>query len=119
MSSRAQTGRVVSTPETAVAEQTFLGERFWPGVTVALALAETERFARVARELRDSGKRVMYIRASLIPGDETLLVWFNGPTASGVAEIAEQAGVLFDRISLAIDLPDPVATPPGVEDPAA
>jgi len=97
----------------ASGEQTFLGERLWPGLTVALALAETERIAGAVDGLRRVGRSVSYIRASLVPGDETLFVWFSAASAGDVAEIGEQAGVRFDRISLVIDLLTPPTIPLG------
>jgi hypothetical protein len=91
-------------------ERTFLGERLWPGVTLALAIAEAEGLARAADGLRRKGRPVRYIRASLVPEDETLFLWFGAPSAPSVAEIGERAGSRFDRISLIIDLPIPTAT---------
>jgi hypothetical protein len=96
--------------------QTFLSERLWPGVTLALAAAWADRLAEATDELRCAGRRVTYLRGWLIPGDETMFLWFDAPSASGVPEIGEHAGVRFDRISLVIDLPHPATNPSGLED---
>jgi hypothetical protein len=101
---------------TASGEQTFLAELLWPGVTVALAIAEADRLARAAGDLRRAGRRVVYLRGSLIPADETLFLWFHAPSASCVAEMGRQTGALFDRISLVIDLPQPVSRQSRLDD---
>src|SRR5262245_30052771 len=96
-----------SEPAEPAGEHVFLGERLWPGVTVSMAIAETERLARAAEGLRHAGRDIRLLRSALVPGDETLFVWFSAQAAAGVVEVGERAGTHFDRIGLIIELSTP------------
>lgn len=88
------------------AASAFLVERYWPGVT-------SEKLARAANRMRDAatamtreGKRVRYVRSTLMPMDEVVLSYFEAPSRDAVEELNRRSGVHFDRIADAADVAD-------------
>jgi muconolactone delta-isomerase len=78
----------------------FLVEAYTPA---AAALSEIEARARLASvELQREGMPVRYVRSILIPGDETCLHLFQGPSAEAVREVSERAGLSAQRIVEAV-----------------
>lgn len=78
----------------------FLVEAYTP---TAAALSEIEARARLASvELQREGTPVRYVRSILIPGDETCLHLFQGPSVEAVREASERAGFSAQRIVEAV-----------------
>ncbi len=78
----------------------FLVEAYTP---TAAALSEIETRARLASvELQREGTPVRYVRSILIPGDETCLHLFQGPSVEAVREASERAGFSAQRIVEAV-----------------
>jgi muconolactone delta-isomerase len=79
----------------------FLVEAYTP---TAPALSEIEARARLASvELQREGVPVRYVRSILIPGDETCLHLFQGPSVEAVREVSERAGFSAQRIVEAVE----------------
>ncbi|HXF97699.1 MAG TPA: nickel-binding protein [Gaiellaceae bacterium] len=70
----------------------YLAECFLPGVSEG-ALAALDARVRAV----ESGE-VRYLGSLLVPEDEVVLCFFQGPSAEAVRALAEQAEVPFARI---------------------
>jgi hypothetical protein len=78
----------------------FLVEAYMP---TTASLSEVEARARLASvELQREGMPVRYVRSILIPGDETCLHLFQGPSVVAVREASERAGFSAQRIVEAV-----------------
>ena len=83
----------------------YIAECFWPGVTRDdLAQLDARVLASVDRR---SGvpDRVRYLGALLLPTDEVVFCFFNGPSAKAVEVVARRAKVPFERILQSIRVP--------------
>ncbi len=80
------------------AARTWLAECYSPGIDRSdVALAE-ERARTAAAELRDSGSRIEYLGALLVPDDEVVFHAFTASDASSVREAGRLAGIRIDRV---------------------
>ena len=96
---RIATGRPIS------AARSYVAECFWPGVTQDDLV---QLNARVLASLdRTSGvpKRVRYLGALLLPTDEVVFCFFDGPSAKAVEVVARRAKIPFDRILPSVNVP--------------
>ena len=84
----------------------YLAECLWPGVTEA-DLADLDARARASAE---AGTDVRYLGSRLVPSDEVVFCFFEGPTADAVQAVAERAGIPFERILESIHVPRPPRT---------
>jgi hypothetical protein len=84
------------------ARETFLVEHYRPGLTAAElgSLAASVRSAAGAMER--GGKAVRYLRATIVPTDESLLCVFEASSAELVWETYARAGIPFERITAVI-----------------
>lgn len=84
------------------ARETFLVEHYRPGLTAAElgSLAAGVRDATGAMERR--GKAVRYLRATIVPTDESLLCVFEAASEELVRETYARAGIAFERITAVI-----------------
>jgi hypothetical protein len=57
-----------------------------------------DRAGNVAEQVGLPGKHVRFSRSRVLPGDEVCFLVFEGPSASAVAEVAQQAGIAFERV---------------------
>ena len=69
----------------------------------------SDRLSEVAARIRDAaeearvdGLDVRYLFPIFVPGDETCLHLFAGPSTDAVGEVSSRAGVQYDRIVEAI-----------------
>jgi hypothetical protein len=81
---------------------TYLVERYWPGVTNELLLEALNRGRRVMEQLSSEGTRVRDIMSVLIPEEEVVFSFYDGPSADAVRQINERAGIRVSRIVEAI-----------------
>ena len=72
----------------------YVAECFWSGVTEA-DLAELD--AR-ANAIAGEGDEVRYRGSTLVPSDEVVFCFFQGPSAEAVQAVAERAAIPFERI---------------------
>ena len=83
----------------------YLAECFWPGVTEA-DLNDIDTRARESAEASATkGWAVSYIGSLLLPGDEVLFCFFEGPSATAVEAVAKRAAIPFSRILESISVP--------------
>ena len=82
---------------------TYLAEHYHPGLTV-------EELGRLAAQVRESiaeleleGKQVRYLRATIVPLDESFLLVLEAASEELVREAYARAGVRFDRISTTLE----------------
>jgi hypothetical protein len=82
--------------------RTFLLERFWPGVTRALAEEATVRLRVAAARCRGEGLPIRHLESSLIPHDEVVVTFVEAPSVTAVREFSAMAAYATDRISESI-----------------
>lgn len=85
----------------------YLVERFWPGVTPALADAATVRLERAASRLNDQGAVVRHLRSALLPADEVVMSLVEAGSLAIVVAVNERADYPADRISRSIPVGQP------------
>jgi Nickel responsive protein SCO4226-like len=94
-------GRVTRRSATQ-ARQTFLVEHYRPDL-------DPEQLWRLAKRVRDSvaelereGRPVRYLRSTIVPRDESLLLVIEAGSEELVREVYTRAGVPFERLSAAV-----------------
>jgi Protein of unknown function (DUF4242) len=85
-----------------VERETYLVEHYRPGLTVAELRRWAERVRASAAELEREGKPVRYLRAAIVPADESLLCVLEAATEELVRETYARAGLPFERLSTLI-----------------
>jgi len=70
----------------------YVAECFWPGVT------EADLSALDARARASTSAEVHYLSSVLMPNDEVVFCFFDGPSAEAVRAVAERAEIPFERI---------------------
>lgn len=80
----------------------FLVERYLPGVTPEQIAAATARAEEAARGMSDEGTPLRYVGSTFLPGDESCLCLFDGPSAEDVAEVNRRAEFAFERVVPAV-----------------
>ena len=94
---------MTSTSKVLVTE--YVAECFWPGVTRS-DLVRLD--ARVHASVDESGAgppRVRYLGALLLPTDEVVFCFFDGPSAEAVEAVARRAKIPFERILPSVRVP--------------
>jgi hypothetical protein len=81
----------------------FVVERYLPGVSVDELRGALQRLPDAA-----AGTAVRYLGSTILTEDEACLCHFEAPSAAAVAEVNGRAGIVVDRIVLAM----PVVPPP-------
>jgi hypothetical protein len=82
--------------------QTFLVEQYWPGVTAEAFELAAERVRASADEL---GAEIRVLHSTLVPGDEAAFCVFLASSPALVVEAYRRAGVPYERILDALDIP--------------
>ena len=82
------------------ARETFLVEHYRPGLTADGAWAALVR--ETTGEMEREGKPVRYLRATIVPTDESLLCVFEATSEQLVREAYARAGIPFERITAVI-----------------
>lgn len=68
----------------------------------------SEEVAAAAERLTGEGTQVRLVRSILVPEDETCFYLFQAQTSEAVREVAERAGLRFERVVEAVaDWSDP------------
>ena len=84
--------------------QTYVVERYWPGVTQESLRAATRRLSRSATETTRHGSPVRHVRSTLIPGEEYVVCVFEATSAGAVREVNQRADVPFERVVEAVEV---------------
>jgi hypothetical protein len=85
--------------------RSYLAECFWPGVTKAQLEELDGRDELAATTGRDGTAQVRYRGSMLMPEDEVVFCFFDGPSATAVEAAARDAGIPFARIVESTGLP--------------
>lgn len=75
----------------------YLAECLWPGVREADLRDLDDRARRCAADVSSDGRPVRFLGSTLILEDEVVQYTFEG-SADAVREVAERAGIPFDRL---------------------
>lgn len=82
----------------------YMVDRDLPGVTLdALAQAQ-QKAIETASTYQQQGRDVRYIRSTFVPGESHCMCLFDAPTAKDVAELNDEAGIPYTRVTEALDL---------------
>jgi hypothetical protein len=84
--------------------QTFLVERYWPGVDEAIARAVVSSLEGAARAMTAAGTPVEHVGSILMPADQVVFSLIEAVDERAVRQVNEQADVPLDRIATAIPL---------------
>jgi hypothetical protein len=84
------------------ARETFLIEHYRPGLSVEGLGALAARVRDATSELEREGKAVRYIRATIVPTDESLLCTVEAASEQLVREVYGRAGIPFERLTAVI-----------------
>jgi len=79
-------------------QETFLMERYWPGVGRADVATAEERLCRAAGELTRDGIPIRIVSSIWIPADEVVLTLFEAGEEDDVLEVSRRVGYSFDRM---------------------
>ena len=94
---------MTATKKTSATE--YVAECFWPGVKRNdLVRLDARVHASVDRTGGGPG-RVRYLGAVLLPTDEVVFCFFDGPSAEAVEAVARRAKIPFERILSSIRVP--------------
>jgi hypothetical protein len=78
--------------------ESFLMERYWPGVTrTDLALAE-EHLLRAADELTRDGITIRIVSSTWVPADEVVLTLVEASDQDDVLEVGRRSDYALDRV---------------------
>ncbi|HLL07366.1 MAG TPA: hypothetical protein VK393_01790 [Nocardioidaceae bacterium] len=86
---------------------TYLVERFLPTPEDLRSVSDQTQHAVDA--LAAAGLDVRYCGLTFIPRDEVCFQWFEAPSAEVAARASREAGIRYDRISEAVQVPAPQA----------
>jgi hypothetical protein len=84
--------------------QTFLVERYWPGVDEAIARTVVSNLERAARAMTAEGTPVEHVGSILMPADEVVFSLIEAVDERAARQVNERADVPLDRIATAITL---------------
>lgn len=84
------------------ASKTYLVEHYRPGFATESLSCLIARLRDAVEQLDREGRRVRYVRSTIVPLDESFLCLFEASSEAQVREAYARAGVAFERISRAI-----------------
>jgi hypothetical protein len=76
----------------------YLAECFWPGVSQDELDGLDTRARESAATTSGTDIEVRYLGSMLMPEDEVVFCFFDGPSADAVRDVAERAGIPYARI---------------------
>lgn len=92
---------------------TFLVERYWPDVDLAMLRGVLPRLEAAARAMTAEGTRIEHVGSILMPADQVVFSLIAADDESLVRELNARADLPADRIASAIAL---LHTVPGADD---
>ena len=84
--------------------QTFLIERYWPGVDEAIARTVVSSLEQAARAMTSEGTPVEHVGSILMPADEVVFSLIEAVDEGAARRVNERAALPLDRIAAAITL---------------
>jgi Protein of unknown function (DUF4242) len=84
--------------------QTFLVERYWPGIDEAVARTVVSNLEQAAQEMTSEGTPVAHVGSILMPADEVVFSLIEAVDERAARQVNERADVPLDRIAAAITL---------------
>ena len=78
--------------------ETYLVERYLPGMSSLEMLGAAARAESSSAELRAEGVPVQYLGSMFVPGEESCFCQFEASSAEAVAEVNERAKIPYARI---------------------
>lgn len=85
--------------------ESFLVERYLPGISVAELGAAAVRAEAITAEMTATGVSVRYLGSTFVPEDEACFCQFEAASAEVVAIANERAQIPFARIVATLRLP--------------
>jgi hypothetical protein len=79
-------------------QETFLMERYWPGVRRADVATAEEDLSSAAHELTRDGIPIRILSSTWIPADEVVLTLFEAAEEVDVLEVSRLSDYPFDRM---------------------
>ena len=79
-------------------QETFLVERYWPGVRRADVATAEEHLCRAAGELTRDGIPIRILSSTWIPADEVVLTLIEAGEEDDVLEVSRRSNYPFDRM---------------------
>ena len=76
----------------------YVAECFWPGVTRAELESLDVRASLCSGRMSGAEQQVLYVGSMLMPEDEVVFCFFEGPSAEAIAGTARAAEIPFARI---------------------
>ena len=83
----------------------YVAECFWPGVTKTDLVRLDARVLASVERTGGAPNRVRYLGALLLPTDEVVFCFFDGPSAEAVEAAARRAKIPFERILESVRVP--------------
>ena len=84
---------------------TFVVERYLSEAGSVEVAAAVDRDRRAADAMRAGGIPVRHVSTIYVPSDESCFSLFDAPSADALREAQERAGIGFERIVEAVELP--------------
>ncbi len=84
--------------------ETFLVERYWPGVDLAMLRDALPRLEAAARAMTAEGSPVEHVGSILMPADQVVFSLIAARDETLVRQVNERADLPTDRIAAAIAL---------------
>ena len=81
----------------------FLVEVYTPKLDQAALAKLVERLQAAVEAMSAKGSRVRYVRSTHVPEDETCFHLFESESAELVREAGRCAGLMFDRVTEAVE----------------
>jgi hypothetical protein len=88
----------------------YVVDRKLPGIDHAGLVAAQRAAIDVSARYTSSGRPLRYVRSVYIPGEDRCMCLFEATDAETVAEGNREAGLPFERVLEAVDLPGPART---------
>ena len=83
----------------------FIVERYLPAVRHGELAAAVDRDRRAAAGMTAAGIPVRHLFTIYVPSDESCFSLFDAPSADALRQAQERAGIGFERIVEAVQLP--------------
>jgi len=83
----------------------YLVEHYWPGVTADTFRTAADRVRACAAELTSEGAKIEFLHSTFVPEDEAAYCVFRATSPTLVEEAYRRAGVPFERMVDAFEMP--------------